>query len=328
MTVRRFGKAMGRGLLAFLLLIGALWLFGPREEVNREISFDESSLPDDLDRYLAEGEARFSDITPGVEKRILWQGEAGARTDLAIVYLHGFSATSEEIRPVPDRVAEVLGANLYYARLAGHGRSGAAMAEATAGDWLNDTAEALAIGRRIGREVLVIATSTGGTLAAVAATDAGLIDAVKGIVFVSPNFRLRNPAAAILTMPLARYWGPLVAGKELGFEPLNDGHARYWTTRYPAAAAFPMGALVRYARGLDYSGVTTPALFLYSEADRVVSARATRQVAARWGGVVEEIAVQLPPGDDPFNHVIAGDILSPGNTEATVDAILGWVLRL
>ncbi|MCU0910563.1 MAG: alpha/beta fold hydrolase [Rhodobacteraceae bacterium] len=326
--VRPLGKALGRVLLALVLLAGALWLFAPVEPVDRDIAFDEGALPRDLDHYLAESEARFPDITPGVQKRILWAGAPGARTQIAVVYLHGFSATSEEIRPVPDRVAEVLGANLYFARLAGHGRPGAAMAEATAGDWLEDTAEALAIGRRIGREVLVIATSTGGTLAAIAATDASLIDAVKGIVFVSPNFRLQNPAAPILTMPFGRHWGPLVAGAEIGFEPLNEAHGRYWTSRYPSVAAFPMGALVRHARGLDYSGVTTPALFVYAEADSVVSAAETRRVAARWGGIVEELPVELPEGDDPYNHVLAGDILSPGSTEATVDAILGWVLGL
>lgn len=326
--VRAFGRALGRALVVLLLLAGALWLLAPVEPVDRDISFDEGELPGDLDRYLAEREARFSDITPGTEKRILWAGAPGARTEIAVVYLHGFSATSEEIRPVPDRVAEALGANLHFTRLAGHGRPGAAMAEATAGDWLEDTAEALAIGRRIGRKVVVIATSTGGTLAAIAATDASLVDGVKGIVFVSPNFRLRNPAAPILTMPFGRHWGPLVAGAEIGFEPQSEAHGRYWTSRYPSVAAFPMGALVRHARGLDYSGVTTPALFVYSEADSVVSAAETRRVAARWGGIVEELPVELPPGDDPYNHVLAGDILSPGNTGPLVEAILDWVGRL
>jgi alpha-beta hydrolase superfamily lysophospholipase len=260
-----------------------------------------------------------------VEKRILWAGAPGERTRHAVVYLHGFSATSQEIRPVPDRVAQALGANLFLTRLSGHGRTGEALAGATAGDWLEDTAEALAIGRAIGEEVVVIATSTGGTLAAIAATDASLIDRVKGIVFVSPNFGIRNPAAAILTMPLARHWLPVVAGRERSFEPVNAAHARYWTTRYPTAALLPLGALVRHARGLDYSGVTTPALFLYSPEDRVVSPRATRAMVLRWGGPAEERIVELSPGDDPYSHVIAGDILSPGSTDATVTAILDWL---
>lgn len=328
MTVQSFGRLLGRMLLVLALLAGALWMFGPVEPVDGDITFDESGLPRDLDAYLRASELQFPDITPGVEKRILWAGAPGERTRHAVVYLHGFSATSQEIRPVPDRVAQALGANLFLTRLSGHGRTGEALAAATAGDWLEDTAEALAIGRAIGEEVVVIATSTGGTLAAIAATDASLIDRVKAIVFLSPNFGIRNPAAAILTMPFARHWAPVLAGRERSFEPVNAAHARYWTTRYPTAALFPLGALVRHARGLDYSGVTTPALFLYALEDRVVSARATHAIAQRWGGLAEERIVVLPPGDDPYNHVIAGDILSPGSTDATVAAITDWLERL
>ena len=95
-------------------------------------------------------EQQFPDIRPGAAKRILWAGEKGARTPLAIVYIHGFSGSAEEIRPVPDEVARTLGANLYFSRLAGHGRRPAAMAEPDAGDWIEDMAEAMAIGRRLG----------------------------------------------------------------------------------------------------------------------------------------------------------------------------------
>lgn len=327
-TIRALGRFLGRIIVILVLLVGAAFLFGPREEVDTGIAFREEALPDDLDAYLAGEEARYPDIVPGTERRIVWAGEAGAQTDVSVVYLHGFSGTSEELRPVPDRVAEALGANLYFARLSGHGRGGAAMTEPTARDWLEDTAEAFAIGRRIGREVLVIATSTGGTLAAVAATDAGLIYQVKGMVLVSPNFEIANPAAAILTMPFGRDWGPVVAGEELGFTPLNDDHARYWTTRYPSVAAFPLGALVKYARRLDYSGVTTPALFIISDEDTVVTPDAARDVADRWGGLVEVLDWDVPEGDDPYGHILAGDILSPQGTGRMVEAILDWVARL
>ncbi len=324
MMVRAVGKALGKLILALFLLFGAAWLLAPVEPVDTEISFLENDLPRDLEGYLAQSEQQFSDITPGTEKRIVWAGKAGSKTDLSVIYLHGFSGASEEIRPVPDLVAKALGANLFFTRMAGHGRGGAAMSEPEAGDWIEDSAEALAIGRAIGREVIVISTSTGGTLAAIAATDAGQIDLVRGIVFISPNFRVNHPAALILTAPFGRQWGPLVAGDEIAFQPVNDAHARFWTYRFPASAAFPLGALVKYARSLDYSGVTTPAFFIYSNDDKVVSPRATRQIAERWGGAVDMWQVTLPPGSDPNAHILAGDVLSPGNTDATVQAILSW----
>ena len=326
--MRAFGKFLGRVLLALLLLFGALWALGDGERVDTEIAFDERSLPLDLDEWLAEEEAQFSDIVPGTEKRVHWAGRPRQRTPVAVVYLHGFSGTSEEMRPLPDRVATALGANLFFTRFAGHGRGGAALAEARAGDWIEDTAEALAIGRAIGDEVLVIAASTGGTLAAIAATDARLSYAVKGIVFLSPNFRLRDRNAWVLTAPLGRSWGPVLFGDEIEIVPVNEAHARFATTRFPAAAAFEVAALAAHARGLDYSGVTTPGLFAFSEADTKVSPAATRRVAARWGGPVQLLPVTLGPGDDPYGHILAGDIRSPGRTEAMVAAILDWVGRI
>lgn len=292
------------------------------------MAFDVHALPDDLDCYLAKHEGQFKDIVPGTEKRIIWAGKAGAQTDLAVVYLHGFSATSEEIRPVPDHVATALGANLFFTRLTGHGRGAAAMGKATAQDWLNDTAEALAIGRKIGRKVLVISTSTGGTLAAIAATNNAQIKDVKGIVFVSPNFALKHWGSMLLRLPLAQHWAPLVVGKEIGFEPVNSDHAKYWTTRYPSLAAFPLGDLLQHAKGLDYNQATAPALFIFSDDDKIVSAKATRNLIPRWGGETTIVPMTPGAGDDPDAHVIAGDIVSPGGTEPASDAIINWVRGL
>lgn len=115
---------------------------------------------------------------------------------------------------------------------------------------MHDMAEALAIGRRLGERVLIVATSTGATLATVALADpAGAAD-VAGAVFVSPNYRLASAAGALLDLPLARVWGPWVAGAEHGFTPLNAGHERWWTTRFPIEALFSMATLLRHARGL------------------------------------------------------------------------------
>jgi alpha-beta hydrolase superfamily lysophospholipase len=293
-----------------------------------DFSFDPKALGEDLQAYLAAKEARFDDITPGTEKRIVWAGQKGERTALSVIYLHGFSATSEEIRPVPDRVAKALGANLFFTRFAGNGRGGDAMAEPTAGDWIRDTAEALAIGRAIGDEVIVLSTSTGGTLAAIAATDPAAMERVKGITFVSPNFGIASPVSTILNWPLVRHWGPVVAGAERSFEPVNALHAKYWTTRYPTVALFPMADLVKTALALDFACATVPALFLYSKEDRVVSPEATAQIAAKWGGPVITRTVTLGKDDDPYSHVIAGDILSPGQTDAAVAIILDWAHRI
>lgn len=324
----RLWRRVGQGLAALAVLLALAFAFGPREPLDLAPGFDAATPGDDLDAWLAASEAAAGAVPPAMQKRIYWAGPKGARTDWTVVYLHGFSASSEEIRPVPDLVAQGLGANLYYTRLAGHGLGPAAMAGPTAHDWMNDVAEALAIGRRLGERVLVIATSTGGTLAAEAALQPDLAQDMDAIVFVSPNFGLNSPFAGVPTWPFARRWLPLILGRQRCLDPLNELHARFWTLCYPTEAILPMAALTADAAAADYRGVTLPALFLFSRRDRVVAPEATEVVAARWGGAATVEAVTLAPGDDPWSHIIAGDILSPSRTRATADRILGWVAGL
>ncbi|MGB3280744.1 MAG: alpha/beta fold hydrolase [Pseudorhodobacter sp.] len=326
--MRKLGIFLGRALLALLLLTALAFAFAPKEPVDRSRAFDPASLGADLDAYLVASEAKFTDIVPTTQKEIIWAGAKGAKTPLSIVYLHGFSATKHEIRPVPDRVAAALGANLFYTRLSGHGRGSAPMAEPNAGDWLLDTAEALAIGRRLGERVIVISTSTGGTLAAIAATDPALAKSVAGMVFVSPNFGIDKTASFLLNLPFVREWGPLVAGEERSFDTRNPDHAKYWTTRYPTVATVPMEALVQYALKRDYAKATAPALFIYAQDDRVVQPEVTKEIAGKWGAAHETYHPSLTAADDSYRHIIAGDIISPDQTEPTVARILAWAKGL
>lgn len=328
--MRSLGKWLRRALLAVAVLAFALWAW-PREVAVTPPAFDAAVLPEDLDGWLAQRESVFADIVPGTEKRIVWAGAAGEKTPLALVYVHGFSATSEEIRPVPDKVAAALGANLFFTRLAGHGRGGAAMAQASAADWMVDLAEALAIGARIGDRVVVIGTSTGaavtlaglGTPALRAAMPAA--EKVAGVVFVSPNFRLASAVNnTILDLPGAPAFVPLLIGAEREWTPRNEAHGRYWTTRYPTAALFPMAHVMRAARAADPAKVKVPLLLLTSPDDVVVSPAAAEAVAARWGGPVSRQSWPWREGMDEEAHVIAGDIRSPGMTQAAAGRITAW----
>lgn len=321
-------RLLALGLLSAGMLYALLWVLLPGDRIAPDRGFDVASLPADLDGYLDASERTFSDLVPGIEKQIKWAGAPGAKTPLAIVYLHGFSASAQELRPVPDRVAEALGANLYFARLSGHGRSGEALAQARAEDWMRDTQEALAIGRRLGDRVIVIGTSTGGTLAALVAIDPDMAQAVAGVVLVSPNFKIANPAAALLTAPFARVWVPLITGPERRFETANADHATYWTERYPIGAVFPMAHLVRHARRQDYGRAAMPALILLSDQDQVVRPDVSRKIAARWGGGATVVTMPPGAGIDPSGHVIAGDILSPAGTGPAVRAIVDWARGL
>lgn len=310
------------------LAFAALWVVAPPERVDTDVAFDGTAIPDDLDGWLAEREAGVPDLHPDNAKTVVWAGRPGRRTDLALVYVHGFSATLWETRPLADRIASDLGANLFYTRLTGHGRDGPAMAEATASAWIADMAEAMAVARRLGDRVVVIGTSTGGTLTAILALDPALADAredLAGIVLISPNFRPSNPAAPLLSMPGASVAMPMAMGDTRTFLPRNAEHARRWTTSYPTVALLPMQAAVDHAASLDPGATDMPALFYFSPADAIIDTAVTEAVAARWGGATTVARIDLPPGDDPDAHVIAGDVLSPSHTPEAIGAIGQWI---
>jgi alpha-beta hydrolase superfamily lysophospholipase len=301
---------------------------GPTEPLGLPSQAATVEIGDDLDAWLAARNAEVPDLRPAAAARVLWAGEAGAQTPLSIVYLHGFSASAEEIRPVPDRMAAALGANLYFARLAGHGQDSAAMGDVAVGDWIDDLAVAMTVGRRLGERVILLGVSTGGTLAVLAASEPALAQDLAGIAVMSPNFRMLGFGGRIVEWPYARVWGPWVAGAERGFEPQNDAQAAHWTTRYPTVAVAQLGALVRYARNLDFAAMTVPAIFLISTSDTVVDAQTSRRIAAAWGAPSRLVPVPMGPGDDPTGHVLAGDILSPSKTEPVTERLIAWARQL
>ena len=281
-----------------------------------------------VEDWLAAREARVPALRPDAAKAILWAGEPAQRTPLALVYVHGFSAAAPELRPVPDRVAAGLGANLHFTRLTGHGSDGAAMATASVADWAADLAEAIAVGRTIGNRVILMGSSMGGALAALAAFDPAYGEPVAGLVLVAPAFRLPGAGGRAITLPWVRSWGPRAFGATRAVPPRSPAHARAWTLTYPTVAVLPLGALVGAIGRLDPARARIPALMLYSGADRVVDPAAIRRFARGWGASCDLRSLTMGPGDDPAAHVIAGDILSPGQTDAVTGLILDWAARL
>ncbi|WP_347138694.1 alpha/beta fold hydrolase [Paracoccus sp. SSK6] len=311
--------------LALALAIGLalLWVFGPRDRLRTDpLGLDP---PGDLQAWLAEREAG---IRPEVASYIQWAGKPGQATDLAILYLHGFSASPAELRPLPEELARRLGANLLAIRLTGHGQGGTELAAARAGDWWRDLAEGLAAARQMGRKVVVLGMSTGATLTALAARDPQMGRAMDGIVLISPNFALRGRGAWMLDLPFARTILRIMGDPGRCFVTRNDMHRARWTSCYPASAVLAVGTLLRRARHGNYRTAITPALFIWSDADRIIDHRTSARVAAEWGGGATVMKVASGSHDDPDAHVIAGEALSPDLTRDLVPAIAGWIGRL
>lgn len=328
------GTSKGRrwlwGVLALALAIALLIMMGPRNTLGPDQPSVRANPPqaiEALEPWLANSEAQFSDIKPGNAKGIVWAHPTKKRTPWAVVYLHGFSASRLETAPVSDRVAQALGANLFYTRLSGHGRADpAAMGQANAQDWMADALEAVRIGKTLGERVLLVSCSTGSTLATWLTTSAQgqLVDAQ---VFLSPNFGPKDKRSEIINGP----WGMRIAvaleGEYRSWTPANAEEANGWTSRYPTKALFPMMALVKSVRDSDLSIFQTPVLMLYSEKDETVDPLETQSAFSRIGSERKSM-IEVAYSHSKGQHVLAGAIKDPQAVDPMVTSIVQWMHAL
>jgi esterase/lipase len=313
------------GLLAFFVAIAlAALATAPSGLVNEAAS---PQISGDLDAWLAASEhaaGLSAELIPDTEKRIRWfDRRRGSRTRYAVVYLHGFSATRQEIAPVGEWVAERLRANLFETRLRGHGQIQNPLAGVRAEDWLDDAAEALAIGGAIGEEIILMGTSTGATLALAMTGHPSFAD-VSHVVLVSPNFAPKDSSAEFLTWPGGPQLAYMVAGDTRSWTPRNELQARYWSTTYPMDAVIEMMRLVKYVRVQLPLRLEQPLLVIYSPADQVVDTARIIQSYEQMNSPRREL-IEIPDSGDPSNHVLAGSIMSPDTTAAVSDSIIRFI---
>ena len=283
----------------------------------------------DVSEWLARAEAEVAAGTPiigGAEKRIRWYGDnAGLRSDYVVVYLHGFSATRQEIAPVAEMVADGLEANLFETRLSGHGLEDGALDGARAEDWLVDGVESLAVGRLLGERVVLIGTSTGATLA-LALSDHELFSHVETLVMVSPNFAPKDDTAGLLTSPGGPQLARLMLGETRSWSPANELQDRYWSTSYPTYALVEMMRLVDYARAKIPADLSANVLTFYSPNDQVVNTDLIVESLPHIRSPRLETIV-LEDSGDPSNHVLAGDILAPQNSAKVAASVIEFVKK-
>ncbi|MBS1952423.1 MAG: hypothetical protein OJF59_002041 [Cytophagales bacterium] len=247
----------------FLVLV-ALYFLGP--EPSRPV-FDAAmpsvpQQPAELEKYVATRESKHQ-LKPDNEARIVWADSSKNKTKYSVVYLHGFSASEEEGNPVHRDFAKKFGCNLYLARLADHGIDTVdQLLYFTPDRWWQSSKEALAIGKAIGEKVIVMSTSTGGTMALMLAAE--YPQDVFALISMSPNIAINDPNAWLANNP----WGLQIArlvigGKERSF-PKDSAKDKYWNNPYRLEAVVQLEELLEDKMNSEtFSKVKCPSLTLY-----------------------------------------------------------------
>lgn len=322
--------------LPFLLVISLLivaYYAGPKPdylELDSQLVEVPQSL-DSLDRFLLRKEAAF-DLRPGNEAKIEWHDDSIRRTEWAILYLHGFSASHPEGAPVHRNIAQKLGANLFLARLSGHGYAKECLHDFSAESAWKDAKEALSIARLLGEKVLVMSTSTGGSYALNLA--ARFPDSVDALVNLSPNIRVKDPAAKLLNDPWGLEIAKMVLGEKRHIKADHPDYGRYWDTLYTVKAVVELQHLLESTLIQEtFTKIEMPCLNLcyYKnelEQDQVVSVEKIRWMHGSLGSPEDQKRlVELP---EVGNHVLANPIKSkdPQAVEGAIEAFLKEILHL
>jgi esterase/lipase len=226
------------------------------------------SDPFALENYVKEKESAHK-LKPDNEARIIWNDSTRKKTDYAIVYLPGFTASQAEGAPVHKNIARKFGCNLYLSRLAEHGIDTTdALVNLTAENYWESAQEALPIGKQIGNKVILMGTSTGGTFAIILAAK---FTEVSAILMLSPNIAINDPFAFLLNNP----WGLQIAHAVLRSDYISSRDQRniykqYWSTPYRVEAAVQLEELLERSMTEEtFKKVNQPALSLYYYKDEV-----------------------------------------------------------
>jgi pimeloyl-ACP methyl ester carboxylesterase len=306
---------------AFGLLLGAC--------VNTSYVVREPALPKDLDSFLASREAAVPGIIKENQQAIVWARERGAKTPLSIVYIHGWQASSRDYSAVLEKVSSALGANVYYARLKGYGVTTEAIVGVTLDDWINDTWEALQIGRRLGDRVIVAGSSMGGDLALWLATRQQPV--IAALVLFSCAVQPKDGRSEMLLWPwpVPQIMLGTAVGRysTLSFEadkyPTGSPelYARLYPARYRSESIIKLMAVVKLTRTLPLESVTAPSIWLYSDKDDAVDIPTLKKFYGRMGGSPK----RLVHVDSAHSHMLAGDVFSPETTGVVSQDILSFL---
>jgi pimeloyl-ACP methyl ester carboxylesterase len=222
-----------------------------------------------LTAYINSNEAKHK-LKPDNQARIVWANDsAKQKTDYAIVYIHGFSASQEEGDSVHRNIAKEFGCNLYLTRIAEHGiDTTAQMINLTADKYWESAKEALAIGEQLGKHVILMSTSTGGTvslkLAATYPKD------VAALILMSPNIAINNDKAWLLDTHWGLQLARLITGSDYVESKTNNKlKNQYWYQRYRLEAAVQLQNLVStsmYKATFEKVKQPTELLYYYKDA--------------------------------------------------------------
>ncbi|MBP7185047.1 MAG: alpha/beta hydrolase [Saprospiraceae bacterium] len=311
-----------------ILILGLVYFFGPHPNIP-SLKHRKATLTDSL--TILENEINKSEkATFGIKKdneaKIVWADSLHkSKTKYAFVYLHGFSASEKEGDPVHRNIAKHFNANLYLARLQGHGLDlgDSTMLNVSADGFYQSAYDAVEIGKKLGDTVIVIATSFGAALALRLASEDPTIHA---LVTYSPCIKIFDPRAVLLDdrwgLQLAR---TIKGDRFMDIPQVSPDQDDYWSLHYRIEALVELQNFITNSNTVEtFQKVKCPIMVGYyykneTEQDSVVSVAAIKEMFDELGTEKDKkLLIDFP---NAGHHVLGSYVLSKDIDAVTRESI-------
>ena len=185
------------------------------------------------------------------------------------------------------------------------------MINLTADKLWNSAKEAYAIGKQLGKKVILVGTSTGGSLALRLAAE---YPEIAGLILLSPNIAINDPLAWVANNNWGLQIARLVKGKYNITDDTTIIEKKYWYNKYRMESVTEMQELLETTMKASlFEEIKQPVLLLYyykndQQQDKIVKVSAMKKMFRQLGtpdSLKREIAVP-----DAGEHVIGSYIKS------------------
>ncbi len=223
-------------------------------------------------------------LKPDNQARIVWADSTQKqKTPYTVVYLHGFTASQAEGKPIHFDFAKRYGCNLYLPRLDQHGLDNPEpLLEVTPESLLASAKHAVAVAQQLGEKTILICTSTGATLGLYIAAHHPEIEA---LIIYSPLVEFQLSILNILDKPWGLQIARLVQGSKYNIRKNTTPLSRqYWTHKFRLEATVALKSLqAALSRKIYFEKIKQPLFLGYyykdeQQQDKTISVAAARQM--------------------------------------------------
>ena len=306
--------------IAFIISVVLIFIL-PQLFIKMNITFPDIKIDNEVITYLNNEEKKIISLEQNAKKQIIWHSTSNKKTEYSIVFIHGSFATGFQQKATLIKIADKLNANLFISRLSGHGVGYEETKGISANDFIKDTAEAIAVGNKIGDKVILMGFSAGSGLAMLASQEEKLKNMIHSLILIAPPTLTIRPIIVLASVGLL-----FKRTHEFNFPKFNglsyEEWGPYWVNKFDSSlprAFWKVLSSIKIRNDL----AQVPMLIFYDKRDRVVNFERVEKIFDKWSGPKKIIDIKAVNAGRNKHNLIG--VLNATQDDLFVNEIYKWI---